>query len=38
MVQVIRNLMAYIKETDLELAQELIPHIDEYINEKRRSM
>jgi hypothetical protein len=38
MVQVLRNFMAYIKECDLELAQELVPHVDEYINEKRRSM
>jgi len=36
MVQIIRNLMAYIKEVDIELAQKMVPIIDEYINEKRR--
>ncbi|MBS4057764.1 MAG: hypothetical protein KGZ82_10650 [Bacteroidales bacterium] len=36
MVQILRNLMAYVKEEDIELAQRLVPIIDVYINEKRR--
>lgn len=38
MVQILRNFMSYLKETDVELAQELVPHVDGYINEKRRTL
>ncbi len=38
MVQILRNFMAHLKEEDIELAQELIPHVDNYINEKRRTL
>ena len=38
MVQIIRNFMNYLKETDLELSQDIVPHVDTYINLKRRQL
>lgn len=38
MVQILRNFMAWVKEVDIELAQELVPHVDNYINEKRKTL
>jgi len=38
MVQILRNFMSFLKESDVQLAQELVPHVDEYINEKRRTL
>jgi len=38
MVQILRNFMSYLKESDVELAQELVPHVDDYINEKRKAL
>ncbi len=38
MVQILRNFMGFLKESNVELAQELIPHVDDYINEKRKSL
>lgn len=37
-VKIIRELMAYIKERDPELAQDAIDIADDYINDKRRLM
>jgi len=35
-VKIIREFTTYLKDRDLELAQDIIDHADDYINEKRR--
>jgi len=37
-VKIIREFTSYLKEQDPQLAQEIIDHADDYINEKRRVM
>lgn len=37
-VKIIREFSTYVKDRDLELAQEIIDHADDYINDKRRLM
>jgi predicted transcriptional regulator len=38
LVRVLREFSIFLKDENLELAQEIVPHIDKYINEKRKSM
>jgi hypothetical protein len=38
MVQILRNFMGYLKEEDVQVAQDLVPHIDNYINERRKTL
>lgn len=35
-VKVIREFITFLKERDIELAQSIVDHVDDYINEKRR--
>jgi predicted transcriptional regulator len=37
-VRVLREFSIFLKEDNLELAQDIVPHIDKYINEKRKNM
>jgi predicted transcriptional regulator len=37
-VKIIREFTSYLKESDTKLAQQIIDHADDYINEKRRVM
>jgi len=37
-VRILREFSAFLKEEQLQLAQELLPHIDKYINQKRKEM
>lgn len=37
-VQILRDFMAFMKEEDITLSQELVPHVDKYINEKRKTL
>ena len=37
-VRILREFSVYLKDEELELAQAIVPHIDSYINLKRRSL
>jgi len=37
-VKIIREFTAWLKEVDMEVAQDVVDHADDYINEKRRVM
>lgn len=37
-VQIMREFMSFMKEEDLQISQELVPLVDKYINEKRKTL
>lgn len=38
LVHIVKDLVGYISERDLKLAQDLLNHVDDYLNHKRKSL